>query len=49
MPNTIVLLANIIDNLTPCIPLSFKGGGEELFLKGLHPFNLPLINNPLSG
>ncbi|MCL0091867.1 hypothetical protein M1N59_01205 [Dehalococcoidales bacterium] len=32
-------------NLTPFIPLSFKGEGEDLFLKGLRPFKLPLLNN----
>jgi len=31
--------------LTPFVPLSFKGEGEGLVLKGLRPFNLPLINN----
>jgi len=30
--------------LAPLIPLSFEGEGEGLFLKGLRPFNLPLIN-----
>ncbi len=29
--------------LTPFIPLSLKGEGEERFLKGLRPFKLPLI------
>ncbi|MBA7484503.1 hypothetical protein ES707_20030 [subsurface metagenome] len=28
-------------DLTPCIPLSLKGEGEGLVLKGFHPFNLP--------
>jgi len=28
--------------LTPFVPLSFKGEGERLPLKGLRPFNLPL-------
>jgi hypothetical protein len=28
--------------LTPLIPLSFKGEGENSLLKGLRPFNLPL-------
>jgi len=32
-------------NLTPFIPLSFKGEGEGLVLKGLRPFKLPLIND----
>jgi hypothetical protein len=32
-------------NLTPLIPLSFKGEGEGLLLKGLRPFKLPLIND----
>jgi len=27
--------------LTPCIPLSFKGEGEECLVKGLCPFKLP--------
>jgi len=35
----------LIINLTPSVPLSFKGEGEMLFLKGLRPFILPLINN----
>jgi len=30
-------------DLTPSVPLSFEGEGEELVLKGLRPFNLPLI------
>jgi len=34
----------IFINLTPFIPLSFKGEGEGLVLKGQSPFNLPLIN-----
>jgi len=29
--------------LTLLIPLSFKGEGEEWFVKGLRPFKLPLI------
>jgi len=31
--------------LTPFVPLSFKGEGEGDVLKGLRPFNLPLMNN----
>jgi len=31
--------------LTPFVPLSFKGEGEGLLLKGLRPFKLPLIND----
>jgi hypothetical protein len=34
--------------LSPLIPLSFKGEGEEQVLKGLCPFKLPLINNPVN-
>jgi len=31
----------IFGDLTPCVPLSLKGEGEGLVLKGFHPFNLP--------
>jgi len=30
--------------LTPFIPLSFKGEGEEVLGKGLRPFKLPLVS-----
>jgi len=30
-------------DLTPLIPLSLKGEGEGLVLKGFHPFNLPSL------
>ena len=30
--------------LTPIIPHYFKGEGEDEVLKGLRPFNLPLID-----
>jgi hypothetical protein len=33
------------DNLTPCIPLSFKGEGEDFLKEGL----TPLLDAPLSG
>jgi len=38
-------LKGLFINLTPFVPLSFKGEGEVEILKGLCPFNLPLINN----
>jgi len=31
----------LLIDLTPFIPLSLKGEGEGLVLKGVHPFNLP--------
>jgi len=31
----------LLIDLTPFIPLSLKGEGEGLVLKGFHPFNLP--------
>jgi hypothetical protein len=34
-------LLRLIINLTPSVPLSFQGEGEEWFLKGLCPFKLP--------
>jgi len=33
----------MFNNLTPLVPLSFKGEGEELFLKGLAPSLFPLL------
>jgi len=40
------MIKRLFTNLTPFIPLSLKGeGGKELFLKGLRPFNLPLMNS----
>jgi len=33
----------LVIDLTPSVSLSFEGEGEELVLKGLCPFNLPLI------
>ncbi len=33
-----------IGNLTPSVPLSLKGEGEGLVLKGFHPFNLPHLS-----
>jgi len=32
-------------NLTPFVPLSFKGEGEVWILKGLRPFKLPLVDD----
>jgi len=32
-----VNLARVFTNLTPSIPLSFKGEGEEIYREGFHP------------
>ena len=37
------MIKRLFTELTPFIALSFQGEGQELFLKGLGPFNLPLM------
>jgi hypothetical protein len=45
------MIKRLFTDLTPFIPLSIIGRcilsmrGKELFLKGLRPFNLPLMNS----
>jgi len=29
-------------NLTPCVPLSFKGEGEDVYERGFAPSNFPV-------
>jgi len=41
----IFILKRLVINLTPFIPLSLQGEGEERFLKGLCPFKLSLIDS----
>jgi len=36
----------VFTNLTPYIPLSFKGEGEGIYREGFHP-SLTLLNHPL--
>ena len=48
---TSVIIFIIFINLTPCVPLSLKGEGDEYVLKGFHPFKPPsftVMANPIS-